>query len=81
VLPKLPSKASTNLGAIQKVEASLQYHQTPLRFGLSPTTAGMHDADRPEAHDALTYKLDHLVKALHIHCKTLYEALREKAIT
>jgi hypothetical protein len=36
-----------------------QYSQTPWRLGLSPTSAGNHGADRPEADHALAFKLDH----------------------
>ena len=34
------------------------------RLGLYTTSAGKHDGHRPEAHNALTFKLDHPMGAL-----------------
>jgi hypothetical protein len=49
----------------QALAPPLQYCQAPQRLGLSPSGAGKHDADRPEAYHAQTFKLDHPMGALH----------------
>ena len=55
----------------------LQYCQATQRLGLSPTGTGKHDADRPEAHHALTFKLDHPMGALQQDQSYITRQLRQ----
>ena len=49
----------------------LQYRQAAQRIGPPPACARKHRSDGPEAYDALTIKLDHLMGACQAIDRTL----------